>query len=66
MTIAGAMADDMDALQGVWAMNFFSPIRDEKGRKVTCCDRSMIDPKKYGRERLVRDSMGGLRWGIHY
>jgi hypothetical protein len=53
MTIRGAMADDMDRLQGVWTMCFIAPVRDQNGRKVLGCDRSMIDTKKFGRERLV-------------
>ena len=53
MTLQGTMADDIDGLQGVWTMCFIVPTRDQNGRQVLCCDRSMIDTKKFGRERLV-------------
>ena len=53
MTIRGAMADDMDGLQCAWTMCFIAPTRDQNGRAVLCCDRCMIDPKKFGRDRLV-------------
>jgi len=54
MTIRGAMADDMDGLQCAWTMCFIAPTRDQNGRAVLCCDRCMIDPKKFGRDRLLR------------
>lgn len=54
MTLQGAMADDLPYLEGAWQLNYMTPVRDLKGRKILCCDRSLIDPQRFGRDRLLR------------